>query len=212
MSEPFSQRSRVILLYTGFVACFGVGVVIGQWSVPLVGPESATTAEPQTPGPRGECEFSESVHIVKTLDDWDALLQNGRHVLFVDCDWNVAMVAFRRPFSKFSDWCREETNYRSASVKMIASGDHELSKATQDLMRSNGIFLGGMKTYGGAGRVIWLEDGRVLDYEWCHELLNDPSKLKARSRKAFRQCGSVGNARPQDESANGWYSSRTRCA
>ena len=127
-----------------------------------------------------------------TLDDWKWLLQTGRHILFVDCDWNVEMVLFRRTFSAFADWCREETNYRSVSVKMIAYPDDEfstaakLSTAVQELMRSNEIFQGGLKTYGGAGRIIWLEDGRVLDYEWCHEFLNDATKLKARSRNAFQ--------------------------
>ena len=53
-------------------------------------------------------------------------------------------------------------------------------------MRSNEIDVGGLKTYGGAGRIIWLEDGRVLDYEWCFEFLNEPSQLKARSRNAFQ--------------------------
>ena len=184
-SESLSQRSRIILLYACFAAALGLGVLLSFSPGLFVSRHPEVTAA-QAPLPRDEHEFSESVYVVETLDDWNSLLKSGRYVLFVDCDWNPAMVVFRRPFSSFADWCREETDYRSVSVKMIAYSNDKLSTATQELMRTNEICQGGLRTYGGAGRVIWLEGGRVLDYEWCHEFLDEPSKLKARSRNAFR--------------------------
>ncbi len=106
--------------------------------------------------------------------------------LFVDCDWNSLMVAFRGPFSSFADWSRDETAYQPASVKMIAFSDDDLSVAVQDFLRSNGISTQGMKTYGGAGQILWLENGRLLDSADCGEFLRDVPNLKTRTQQVFR--------------------------
>ena len=55
---------------------------------------------------------------------------------------------------------------------------------------ANNIPRGGLKTMGGSGRVVWLEDGKVVDHEWCLELTNwddldNFDKIKHRTIEAF---------------------------
>jgi hypothetical protein len=45
--------------------------------------------------------------------------------------------------------------------------------------------LGGLKYLGGAGRVVWFQNGEVVDYAWCSEVAN-AGELQARTLKAFQ--------------------------
>ncbi len=53
------------------------------------------------------------------------------------------------------------------------------------------ISLQGLKNYGGAGRVLWITNGKVVDYVWCMELMNNydtnntETLLKTRTKNAF---------------------------
>jgi hypothetical protein len=128
--------------------------------------------------------FSLGALRIHSFDEWKSALTTGRFVLFVDGEWNIETAVFRPVFDPFADWCRQNAEFQADSVEMIAHSDDELSHAAQEMMRSNRIGMGGLKTYGGACRVIWLEDGRVLDYAWCWEV-RELEQLKTRSKSAF---------------------------
>ena len=66
----------------------------------------------------------------------------------------------------------------------------EIWQICDDLWSRYDIPRGGLKNLGGAGRVLWIEDGRVVDYAWCTELMNEDDRenielLKVRTRRAF---------------------------
>ena len=128
---------------------------------------------------------------ITTRSEWDAATNNDRCVVFVDGDWNINMVAFRQPFAKFADWCQANTNARVLTM-IIESDDttNDVWNICDQLWRTNNIDRGGMKNYGGAGRVLWIDNGEVVDYAWCMELIDyddieNIDALKARTRAAF---------------------------
>jgi len=74
---------------------------------------------------------------------------------------------------------------KAITFKIDAESKDEMWYTLQDLRKNNSIPPGNMKTYGGAGRVVWFKDGRVADYAWCTELL-EMDKLKSRTKDAFQ--------------------------
>ena len=54
---------------------------------------------------------------------------------------------------------------------------NDVWRICDELWRLNLIDPGGLKNYGGAGRILWVEDGKVVDYDWC-EALTDFSDLE----------------------------------
>ncbi len=108
----------------------------------------------------------------------------GQVVLFVDCPWNGDVVGFREPFREFAGWCRNETSIRPATVMLDADNQDALWQALQALWSNLRVSAGGLKNYGGAGRVVWFEDGVVRDIAWCHHL-QDVAGIKERTRDVF---------------------------
>jgi hypothetical protein len=184
MAKRVSQRRRIVRFSLMFAAiCFGVALaLIWRGQIRIGGHATRETTSVH--------EFSDdfssrAVRLISTTDDFYAVTATGNCVLFVNCDWVEFPVAFRQPFSEFARWCRENTDYKTVTVKLKANSHDELWSAIQDLWAWNHIFPGGLKTYGGAGRVVWFKGGRVVDYAWCSEVLS-VDKLKLRSTTAFR--------------------------
>jgi len=127
---------------------------------------------------------------ITSYSEWESATRNSRCILFVDCEWNANIVLFRQPFAKFAEWCAATSNNRPLTM-MIDSDDttNDVWKICQDLWRANNIAPGAMKTYGGAGRVVWIDRGQVVDYAWCTELMDDDVRdidiLKTRTANAF---------------------------
>ena len=97
------------------------------------------------------------------------------------------MAAFRQlRFQKLAEWCQSDTNVRALTMT-IDSDDttNDVWKICEQMWLDNRIPPGSMKHYGGAGRVVWIDSGRVVDYDWCSELM-DLDALKARTKHAFR--------------------------
>lgn len=123
------------------------------------------------------------VRSLTTADDLRNSLSTGQSVLFVDCDWNGDVIAFRIPFATFATWC-EQNSIKTLSVKVDSESRNELWDMLQRLWRDNRIYEGGLKYHGGAGRVVWFRDGQVVDYAWCSEV-HSVALLKARTSRAF---------------------------
>ena len=98
MSEFLSQRSRIFLLCAGFATLLGVGILVSIRSDLFVVSDPTLNSDSETPVALDDGRYSQSVRIIKTLDDWNSVTGVGQHVVFIDCNWNVLMVAFRRPF------------------------------------------------------------------------------------------------------------------
>lgn len=184
MAAPASQLSRISLFYTIFAIMFAAGIALTMFGPGLITTGTPPPNMPPVEPPDGDFN-SNAVRSITNIDDWNAAIASGRYVLFVNCDWNIAMVAFRQQFSDFAAWSSDNTNYRTISVKLDADSKDNMWHAIQDFWQHNSISPGGLKTYGGAGRVVWLNDGRVVDYAWCTEIL-DLDRLKTRTRNAFR--------------------------
>jgi hypothetical protein len=185
MPEPRSQRSRVALFYSVFAGMFVVGIVIvlfGPSVFPFGHTTSSTLASQKS---TKDALTNNPIREITTTDDWKAATATGRCILFVDCVWNPEVVAFRRRFSEFAAWSNENTDYKTIRVTMDPDLKDELSQTIQILWKDNSIARGGMKNYGGAGRVVWFDHGRLIDYAWCMELL-DANALKSRTTAAFR--------------------------
>ena len=132
-----------------------------------------------------------SIAQITTRSAWDAAIKNDRCIVFVDGDWNINMVAFREPFAKFANWCQSATDVRALTMK-IDSDDttNDVWNISDELWRTHNINPGGLKNYGGAGRVLWIDNGQVVDYAWCRELmdyndLDNIDVLKARTQNVF---------------------------
>ena len=123
------------------------------------------------------------VQIITTADALRDSLATGQHILFVDCGWNGDVVAFRFPFAAFATWC-EQNSIQTLSVKVDSESKDELWHMLQQMWRDNRILEGGLKNYGGAGRVVWFRDGQIVDYAWCSEV-HSVALLRARTSKAF---------------------------
>jgi hypothetical protein len=182
MPKGMSQNWRIALV----CSFFGVLLVVGFTLFPLAamlspGSESAPfgTAIDQP------VELtSPPVRTITTVEEWKSSISSGQRILFVDCDWNGDVFNYRRTFWDFAKWCRANSNCRMLSVKIDPDFQDDLTNVLQDLWARNRISSGGMKNMGGAGRVVWFENGQVVDYAWWAEV-PDFAALKWRTRKVF---------------------------
>ncbi len=172
------------MLYSAFATLLLVGVA--AFKVPqALRPMHAKSARVATNEPSRENSFSsKAVRRIQTIAEWNECTSARHCVLFVNCDWNTDMVMFRQPFSEFADWCRDNTDYQTIAVTIDGESKCALWNALQELWQNNDISPGGLKTYGGAGRVVWFSNGRVVDHAWCVDV-ERLDKLKARSHDAF---------------------------
>lgn len=187
MAPHFSQRMRIASFYAFFAALFFAGIAliavdIDSFVIDAIGSRELQAA---LPAPQNRNDFeSEAVRVVTGADELNAAIAAGRCVLFVNCDWNVEIFAFRWPFSEFAAWAEVNASFKTISVKLDAGEQGKLWNAVQSLWEANDISPGGLKTFGGAGRVVWFQDGRVVDYAWCMEV-SAINELRARTAHAF---------------------------
>jgi hypothetical protein len=188
MTEHFSQRSRITIFYSLFATMLVVGAVLC-----VVGPglfASAIEASYASPG-NASAEYAaydlggRAVRLIKTVEELNQATSARHCILFVNCEWNVNVMVARRPFGDFAVWAATNTDYQVITVTLDGHGKGDLWNAIQSLWQKNSISAGGLKTYGGAGRVVWFQKGRVADYAWYFEAPT-VDKLKARTKAAFR--------------------------
>lgn len=185
MVDSTTQRPRIATLYLTFATMFVIGIALSVIEPGLFSVGSRTLLDvTRVQATDGDLN-NDAVQIITTTDEWKAAIASGRCVLFVDCDWNVAVVAFRRSFADFASWSRDNANHKAITFKVDADSKDEMWHAIQDLWKDNSISPGSMKTYGGAGRVVWFKESRVVDFAWCMEVF-EMDTLKSRTKDAFQ--------------------------
>jgi hypothetical protein len=163
-----SQHSRIVALYLALATMLVAGTlvlfrdVIEQWSYERSNPYVAAIDNPS---------------------EWRRTISNHRCILFVDCGWSLDVAVGRRHFSQFAVWCRKHSNYLPLRVMLDANDRGEMWNIVQELWKSNSIDPGGKP--GAAGRIYWLENGRVVDYAWCNEF-PDKAALVQRTQRVFK--------------------------
>jgi hypothetical protein len=151
----------------------------------------ATDNEAVRPVDKPSAVRPDPIRKIATRANWDSATKNRCCVLFVDCPWNIEVVRFRRPFASFADWCQANTKVSVLTMKLDSEDvTNDVWQICDQLWAENDIDQGGLKNSGGAGRVVWINNGRVVDYAWCMELTNadnieDTESLRTRTRKAF---------------------------
>lgn len=108
---------------------------------------------------------------IRTRSEWTTATQRGNCILYVNCEWNIDVVVFGKSFSQFC-----ESSMRNADVQpleILLRADEQSSDGWQiceNLWISNGLYSGGLKNLNGAGRIVWLKDGKVVDSCWYSDI------------------------------------------
>jgi hypothetical protein len=160
------------------ITLFGAGaaVLLVLGSLQMRAPEGAIA--PQS-------NLEAAVYVINSVPEYHAATSTGRVILFVDCGWNGDVGEFRNRFQEFAGgWCRNETSIRPVTVMLDADDQNALWDTLQKLWDDLGVSSGGLKNLGGAGRIVWFEDGEVQDIAWCHHL-PDVAGLRERTQELF---------------------------
>jgi hypothetical protein len=96
---------------------------------------------------------------------------------------------FRRTFQEFGEWCSLR-GIRPLTLKITGNAEDDAWNICQKLWEENGIEPGYLRTHGGAGRVVWMEAGRVVDCVWMFDMegwpgLDSIEGMKVRTIAAF---------------------------
>jgi hypothetical protein len=119
-------------------------------------------------------------------------MQNRHCVVLVDGAWNTETARFRPSFKEFASWCQTKTDVQVLTM-MINPKDtsDDVWKLCHELWNKYDIDSGGLKTFGGDGRVLWINNGEVVDFAWCMEFMHESDTadtaalLRTRTSKAF---------------------------
>ena len=167
-----SQQSERIRVAAFFAVLLAVGICVSYSYLPMALSGSSEEA------------VTISYRRITNAEELQSVMNNGRTVLFVNCHWNGEVMAFGRPFREFAAWCRNNSDYVPASVIVDPDAEGEVWDMLQGLWRTEKLHPGTMRHMGGAGRVVWCDDGQVLDYAWCFEI-RDADELRSRSQNVF---------------------------
>ena len=178
------QQSRIALYYTFFLLLLLTGIVFL-----LVGPNVlslAITSAREDADARRWKEYQRNVRQITTVRELNEAVSTGCCVLFVDGYWNAETAMFRTSYAKFGAWSKANAGPKTVTVELDSNSSNNelLHNAVQDLWKRNEISPGGMKNSGGAGRVVWFQEGIVVDYAWCIEVM-EPKGLIARTKRSF---------------------------
>jgi hypothetical protein len=184
MAEPVSQQTKIAIVYCSFALLFVGGLSLLQFDGNTFmvkgaadGPVAVSLRSTESPVAVPK--------VIASYRDWHAAVSHGKSVVFIDCEWNPEVAAFRKPFADFAQWCVQDANCEafSATLKLDEPRD-ELWNEIQRLLEANAITGGGMRNLGGAGRIVWIKNGRVVDYAWFSEAFTRDD-LVARTIQAF---------------------------
>ncbi len=105
----------------------------------------------------------------------------SRTVLFVDADFNgFTNQGIYEPFCR---WFHRKYG-RDTLVIDTTPGEGEPWEIAQEIWRDHHVFTGGYKTFGGAGQVVWIDRGVVIDNAFIMDFVH-LSELQSRTEKVF---------------------------
>jgi hypothetical protein len=139
---------------------------------------------------------------ITTRAEWESAIKDRRCVLFVDCRWNVNVARFRRRFTSLASWC-QEMDVTALTMQIDPEHEDDVWKICAELWTKNNIDPGGLKNWGGAGRVVWLDHGRVVDHAWCMEFLDNsqPESVDTLAAKKEQPRGEIDLVKARTEKA-----------
>lgn len=181
MTDSLSQPCRIALVYSLCAVLLIVGATVYPLSAafaPRSGSLFNAVGQPRADGGQA------GVQQVKSADEWGSAVSFGQTVLFVNCEWHIDVVAYRRVFREFGASSQENMECRAVSVTVDPDGQDELWPILQSLWAQLRIDHG-MKLLGGAGRIVWFDNGQVVDYALWFEV-PDVESLRQRTKMAFQ--------------------------
>jgi hypothetical protein len=185
-----SQRTRIASLYAVFAAAASVGLFVQFTNFParsvshstgtsttVVTNARSSAVEPLArPIPEAKSDFG-------TPEAFVAATRSGRRVIFVDADFSSETVRFRPIWQEF----RRRAPAGVEAQTVVPGTDWQAPEfvAVMDWIQANSIhYVGGYKTFGGAGLIVWTEDGEVRDHSFC-SWDNSVDSMTERTRRTF---------------------------
>lgn len=134
-----------------------------------------------------------SISCIATRGKWDATIKGSRCIVLVNDDWHISTDVFRPYFAQLANWCQSETNFKAILIEIDGVGPpNDVWRICGELQVKYDLEAGGMRHTGGAGRVLWLDHGHLVDHAWCDVLFDEYryeasflDALKARTKSAF---------------------------
>lgn len=129
---------------------------------------------------------------ITTRAQWETAIKRDRCIVFIYGDWNTDMVGFQVTFAKFAGHRQDHAGTRLLTMTVgPANMSNDVWEICEELWHNNNITSGGLKHLNGAGRVLWIENGKVVDYAWCQEIMSTSDlenfdAITQRTRKAFK--------------------------
>jgi hypothetical protein len=163
------ERSRIVAVYCLLAALPLLGLLLcvtGRgWA--------AIDWEQALSSPSAKDELAAAgVRTIDSVDGWNRTVMQGQRILFVDGPWNFDSAVIRRLITDNSSHFGDRIETPVVRVEIDAEYPNTaLFGRLSQFWRENSIHPGGMKNFGGGGRVVWLVDGKVVDYAWGHEIL-----------------------------------------
>lgn len=130
------------------------------------------------------CNGPRRPEVITSAEAFDAAIAKGKSVLFVDCPWNHEVKLLELKFNKFAESVSPQEDFRILTIDLDDEHDSTWRRLAT-LWKQNDIELGGLKNLNGAGRIVWFQDGKVVDYEWGMNL--DEKALRERTEKAWKR-------------------------
>jgi hypothetical protein len=115
--------------------------------------------------------------------DWGPTVATGNCVVYLNCSWNIDIVRYRTVFAKFAQDRRGDKSYKVAVVMMDENEQDKVSLLAQRLVDAHKIGYG-TKNWLGAGLILWMKNGVLIDYCWCQEV-RDETALRERTIRSF---------------------------
>jgi len=121
---------------------------------------------------------------IECTQPWGDVTKNKKTVLFVDADCNGFTLFWGHLYEPYCRWFRWKYG-RNAVLVDTTLGSGETWDVLQQTWRDHNVITGGYKTWGGAGQVVWIRDGIVVDTAFLPDF-PDLDSMKQRTLKNFR--------------------------
>ena len=113
---------------------------------------------------------------------WSDVAASTAVVAFVDADFNGFTGFYSNVYERFCRW--HLSGFRENAILIdTTSGSGETWDKLQQTWRDLNVHTGSFKTFGGAGQVVWVKNGKVVDTVFLPD--SDFDELKGRTVNNF---------------------------